>query len=566
AMTVGDFEFQLYKFSAGDVRMEIRSDDSDKPSREIIASTSIPSEKISYYGAGNPFVNASLEQSIYLEAGKKYWMVLSSSGQYAWGSGAYRGYVNSKSSIDGGATWISQAASVYLKIYSSPLCYPPGLSVDVGNDGSVEWSASRPVVDVETPNLADAVNAYASGRNKVGDVSIPIHATSTGSINLSGFDLHYVIRPEAPANATAVPTPTPRPVTVMPLTTLPPNPFVPKSGNSACTFEIGSLANGSGITVGNSLVLERAIILPYSMSVNSMEIYLAKTSASGEMIAEIRQDGTSYGSSGAAIASLAIPNSAIPSSAAGTIVKVVLPEPVGLEAGKRYWVAVKSTGGEFMWIGGAPSPRDKQYPCDHIRLFTNDQWNYYCTYPYVKIYSDYSCDAIARSCSSDADCGAQKVNLSCEGEYKAVRTMNYFRCVNPRTSASACVPATDRKEKPCQQACVNGFCATLISLGNGKKIKVPLPWTWLPADFRIQSGSTANATEASVQKSIAASGETAAEETDPASTGVSPTAWPAVSQVVVREDAPDSGGRQLVPGTSSSPWVRKPESVRRGFS
>ncbi|MCX6767105.1 MAG: hypothetical protein NTY90_00005, partial [Candidatus Micrarchaeota archaeon] len=46
AMTVGDFEFQLYKFSAGDVRMEIRSDDSDKPSREIIASTSIPSEKI----------------------------------------------------------------------------------------------------------------------------------------------------------------------------------------------------------------------------------------------------------------------------------------------------------------------------------------------------------------------------------------------------------------------------------------------------------------------------------------------------------------------------------------
>ncbi|MCX6768139.1 MAG: fibronectin type III domain-containing protein, partial [Candidatus Micrarchaeota archaeon] len=170
------------------------------------------------------------------------------------------------------------------------------------------------------------------------------------------------------------------------------------------------------------------------------------------------------------------------------------------------------------------------------------------------------------ACYSDADCGNQTTRFSCEGTMKAVRSTTIKKCANPGTASAACVNSTKKWEKTCSRECYKGFCVIIIRIF-GSKLKIPFPfWGWGAADSQSQSSAPQ---EMMVQQSVMVDEETGKPvETAPAASpqATQPTAQPAINQVVTREDTGASTERQLVPGTGSSPWVKKTQVVRRGFS
>lgn len=81
---------------------------------------------------------------------------------------------------------------------------PLSYTVDVGADGSVEWSGSGSVnfpVVVNSPNLAAAFNAYLAGKS--GEVDVPIRITPSPSVEtaLDHFNAQATARPDASVTA-----------------------------------------------------------------------------------------------------------------------------------------------------------------------------------------------------------------------------------------------------------------------------------------------------------------------------------------------------------------------------
>lgn len=86
---------------------------------------------------------------------------------------------------------------------------PLTVALDVGGDGSIDWSdaaASLPF-SFETGNLATAVNAYLAGKSGEVDVPIRVHVSPDAQVTLSDFTTAVATITDLTANTISVPPP-----------------------------------------------------------------------------------------------------------------------------------------------------------------------------------------------------------------------------------------------------------------------------------------------------------------------------------------------------------------------
>jgi PGF-pre-PGF domain-containing protein/PGF-CTERM protein len=184
-----------------DIPVEIQTDDAGKPSGTILSTTIIPAQ------SGCRWTNATFSTPPTLEVGKKYhivikvrnYHVIAFAGEDSYKGGEHLVYDGKNWSAATGCYKCETGLDIRLETYIGNYSYPTNPSLDIGSDGTSEWSLSGELNATNSPQTINlntaAISNYLSTctPDASGSCLVPLNFTSAsaGKIKISNISVLY---------------------------------------------------------------------------------------------------------------------------------------------------------------------------------------------------------------------------------------------------------------------------------------------------------------------------------------------------------------------------------------